>query len=380
MLISRKKTLVIEYLIVCIVYLALASAATPAAAQDRDTVYVSHRYTTSFYFPTNAVFAKLSSEENVFSAFAKETNEVIYARARGPFDGSCSLTVIEASGKPHTYVLLYDESPRTLLVDEKNGRKDIRPDTLRVSSSLMTTLVYSTEIVASDLSRRRLVVGQSIKESPNLFSIMAREPHDELSSLSILEESGEFHTYVIISDENPSVLTIDEREHTEKNVKGAESVSTMRHEDAPSLMDVHNLPQSVYLIATRKGKISVVCENIFTYSDILFITIRLDNRSGVSYETDGAIFTVERRKKLKRQDDNKMNVVPSSRFRGLSAPSHGSNKVTYAFKKLTLNSNQVLVVKIYEKGYEDVGGRSFVLRLSDSDVNLARRPVKSRDR
>ena len=221
-------------------------------------------------------------------------------------------------------------------------------------------------------------MGQAIKESPNLFSVMAREPHNERSSLAVLEESGVFHTYIIISDENPPVLTIDERQHVEKNVKGAESVSAMRHEDAPSLMDVHNLPQSVYHIATRKGRISVVCENIFTYSDILFITIRLDNRSGVSYETDGAIFTVEKRRRTRRQDDNKMNVVPSSRFRGLSAPAGGSNKVTYAFKKLTLNKKQVLVVKIYEKGYEDIGGRSFTLKISDDDINLARRPVKSR--
>ena len=347
-------------------------------AQDRDTVYVSHRYTTSFYFPTNAVFAKLSSEENVFSAFAKETNEVIYTRARGPFEGSCSLTVIEASGKPHTYVLLYRENPPTLLIDEKNDRKDIRPDTLRISSGLMTTLLFSTEIVASDLSRRRLVVGDAIKESPNVFNVMAREPHDETSSLSILEESGDFHTYILVSDENPSSLLVDARTKTDGNTRGNASVSVMRYDDAPSLTDVHSLPQGVFHIATRHGRISVVVENIFTYSDIMYMTIRLDNRSGVSYETDGAIFTVEKRRKLRRQDDNKMNVVPSSRYKGLSAPAGGSNKVTYSFKKLTLNKEQVMVVKIYEKGYEDIGGRSFILKLSPSDINLAERPVKTK--
>lgn len=343
-------------------------------AQDRDTVFVSHRYTTSFYFPTNTVFAKLSSEEDVISAFAKETNEVIYVRARHPFKGSCSLSVIESSGRPHSYVLLYDENPQTLLVDEKNGRRNVRPDTLSLSTGLMTTLLFSTEIVAADLSRRRLVAGEKVEESPNVFNILAKEKHGELSSLAILEESGLFHTYILRNRENPESLIVDERASGEKNTQGSSSVNVMRYEDAPTLVEVQNLPQHIYHIATKRGRITVVCENIFTYSDILYITLRLDNHSGVSYETDGAIFTVEKRRRTRRQDDNKMNVVPSSRYRGLSAPVGGSNKVTYAFKKLTLNKEQVMVIKIYEKGYEDVGGRSFVLKLSADDINLALRP------
>lgn len=353
---------------------ALLTVGAIAFAQDRDTVYVSHRYTTSFYFPTNVVFAKLSSEDNVVSAFAKETHEVIYVRAKNAFDESCSLTVIESNGRPHTYVLLYAKSPDTLLIDEKNNRKDIHPDTLYVSSSLMTTLLFSTEVIASDISRRRLVIGESVNESPNVFNVMARNPHEELSSLAILEDSGDFHTYIIVNDENPKLLIIDQRSRSEKNTQGGTSVNVMRYEDAPSLKEVYELPQGLYHIVDKNGRILVVCENIFTYSDIMYITLRLDNHSGVSYETDGAIFTVEKRKKTKRQDDNKMNVVPSSRYRGLSAPVNGSNKVTYAFKKLTLNKEQVMVIKIYEKGYEDIGGRSFVLKLSADDINLAVRP------
>lgn len=354
----------------------LLTVCAAARAQDRDTVYVSHRYTTSFYFPTNVVFAKLSSEDNVVSAFAKETNEVIYLRAKGAFDGNCSLTVIESNGKPHTYVLVYAESPKTLLIDEKNNKKNIRPDTLYVSSSLMTTLLFSTEVIASDISRRRLVIGETVNETPNVFNVLARIPHNELSSLAILEDSGEFHTYIIINDENPKELIIDQRGKREENAQGRSSVNVMRYEDAPSLKEVYELSQGLYHIVDKNGRILVVCENIFTYSDIMYITLRLDNHSGVSYETDGAIFTVEKRKKTKRQDDNKMNIVPSSRYRGLSAPVNGSNKVTYAFKKLTLNKEQIMVIKIYEKGYEDIGGRSFVLKLSADDINLAISPKR----
>lgn len=369
-----KKVFLIGLTLFCVAVSSFAQA-------DRDTVYVSHKYTTSFYFPTNVVFARLSSEDDVFSAFAKETQEVIYVRARGPFEGNCSLTVIESNGRPHTYILLYNENPRTLLVDEKNNIKNEKPDTVKVSSGLMSTILFSSEIIASDLSRRRLIDGDIIKESPNVFTLMARERHTEMSSLAVLEESGVFHTYILVNEENPQHLIVDQRQKSEKsgNTRGASSVSAMRLEDAPSLQSVHGLPQSLYHIAMKKGKIKVVCENIFTYSDIMYVTLRLDNKSGVSYETDGAIFTVERRKKTKRTDDNKMNVVPSSRYRGLSAPAGGSNKVTYAFKKITLNENQMLVIKIYEKGYEDIGGRSFVLKLSAEDVNEARRPIKSKE-
>lgn len=348
------------------------------AQGDRDTVYISKQFTTSFYFPTNAVYSRLSSEESIIAAYAKETNEVIYVRARDPFEGSYSLTVIESSGRAHTYILMYSPHPRTLLIDEKNGKKDTRPDTLDVSSKLMSTILFSTEITAADLSRRRLVEGDAVEESRNIFSIMAKQEHTELSSLAILEESGHFHTFILKNVENPKSLIIDKRQQdSAENSQGSLSVSAMRLEDAPSLAQVHNLPQSLYHIGTRKGRITVVCENIFTYSDIMFITLRLDNKSGVSYETDGALFTLENKTKTRRTDDSRIALVPSSKYKGLSAPAGGSNKVTYAFKKLTLNDKQNLVIKIYEKGYEDIGGRSFVLKLSANDVNLARRPVKS---
>ena len=348
-----------------------------AAQQSFDTIYISDRYTTSFLFTTNAVFARLSSEDYAAAAFAEATNEVVYVRAKKPFTEDLSLSVIEASGKPHTYILRYAEHPGYLQVDERNGGRRPKPDTLRLSSTLMTTLLFSSEIVASDLSRRRLIEGAVVKQSPNVFSIMAKHPHEESSSLAILEESGAYHTYIILNDEHPSKLIVDERHDKAENAKGNASVNASRLDDAPSLQDVYNLPQSLYHIGTQHGRIRVVCENVFTYSDVMYITIRLDNNSGISYETDGAIFTVKNRKKTKRTDDSGINRIPSSKYKGLSAPSGGSNKVTYAFEKFALNPNQVLQVTIQEKGYEGYAGRTFFMTLSDKDINLATRPTKS---
>lgn len=348
-------------------------------AQDRDTVYVSHRFTTSFYFPTDIIYVRLSSEEDVVAAQAKETKAVVYTRARGAFSGSCSLTCLEASGKAHTYVLLYREYPLTLLIDEKNQNFTERPDTIEVSSSLMTLIIYPSEIVEADLSRRRLVVGTPVKESPNIFSVLAREPHDELSSLAVLDASGLFHTYILKNNENPSNLIIDERGAGTWDPNNTQSVTWLRSEDAPSLRDVYNIPQSIYHIATRHGRIEVVCENIFTYSDIMYITLRLENQSGVSYETDGASFVVQRRKTSRRQDENKMQLLPTSKFGALTAAPGQSSRITFSFNKLTLNKNQALYIKIYEKGYEDIGGREFTLKLNADDINLARRPIKTKE-
>lgn len=349
-----------------------------AFGQDRDTVYISHKYTTSFYFPTDVIYVRLSSEDDVVAALAKETKAVVYARAREAFSGSCSLTCIEANGKAHTYILLYRESPKTLLIDEKNQNYTTVPDTIEVSSSLMTLVIYASEIVEADISRRRLIVGTPVKESPNIFSVLAREPHNELSSLSILDASGSFHTYVLKNNENPDKLIIDERESGTWDPNNTQSVTWLRSEDAPSLKDVYNIPQSIYHIATRHGRIEFVCENVFTYSDIMFITLRLDNNSGVSYETDGANFVVKRRKTLKRQDENRMQLIPTSKYGALTSAPGQSSRITFSFNKLTLNKNQALYITLYEKGYEDIGGREFTLKLSADDINLAKRPVKSK--
>lgn len=351
--------------------------ATAMRGQERDTVYVSNQYTTTFYFQTDVIYAKISDPSVIGSAMPQNNREVVFVRARTPFSGSYSFTCLEASGRPHTYILKYDHDPRTLLVDEKNGIRNQEPDTLCLSSSLMTLLIFPSEVVVTDLSRRRLVAEETIKESPNVLSLMARSADPELSSLSLLEADGFVHTYIIRHQENPEKVIIDYR----TGIAGAteaerpnRSVTALRYGDAPSLKDVYKQPQSLYHLATRKGRIEVVCENIFTYSDILYITLRLKNNSGVSYETDGASFVLKRKRKARRQDDNSMPIIPSSVYGVLTAAPGQTAKASFSFKKLTLQENQCIEVKIYEKGYEDVGGREFVLKLDAKDINLARVP------
>ena len=147
-------------------------------------------------------------------------------------------------------------------------------------------------------------------------------------------------------------------------------VSNVRLSDAPSLEEVIQYPRSIYHLTAKYQKVRVFVENIFAYSDITYITLRLENESGVSYESSDAMFVIESKNRSGRKVVTESNLYPKNRYGTLSAPSGGASRCAYTLDKITLSKDQVIRIYVYESG----GQRNLELTLSPKDINLARRP------
>ena len=246
-------------------------------------------------------------------------------------------------------------------------------DTLRLSTLYTTHVIFPTELIYADLSNSRIVAAKIVEQNRNMLAVKARMEFSTSTSVSALESNGSMHTFVIVYDEHPQSLVIDLRlgqgaQETQRRASSpGREVSLLRQQDAPVLSEVVEGRQRLYHIGQEAYGIRFLCEDVFVYSDITYFVLSLRNSSGVSYETSDASFVIESRKRGRRAVQYERNVYPKGRYGTLVAKAGDSARIAYSFDKMTLTSDQVLRIYLYETG----GSRNLVLTLSASDINKA---------
>lgn len=241
-------------------------------------------------------------------------------------------------------------------------------DTLKISSAYTTHLIFSSDIVYADLSSPVDVVAKIIEQNRNLLAVKARGPFENSTSISALESNGTMHTFIVGYDPYPEQLVIDMRANRASEQESSHrEVGRGSKADAPELSEMTKARQKLFHIGARKYGITLLCEEIVSYSDITFVLLSVRNRSSVSYNVTDGTFVMESKKKGKRAVSFEKGIQPKNRHGSLSAAPGETVKIAYSFDKLTLASDQVLKVYLYEEG----GQRNLDLTLSARDINNA---------
>jgi conjugative transposon TraN protein len=247
-------------------------------------------------------------------------------------------------------------------------------DTLWLSTAYTTHVIFATDITYADLSNNRIVAAKVVEQNRNILAIKAKCPFEESTSVSALEANGTMHTYIVRFDLNPKTLIVNERELKEtasRPLNGKNNVTSNRRTDAPTLSQMASASQMLHHIGAREYGITALCENIVSYSDIIYFVLSLQNKSGVSYDINDATFVIESKKKGKRTVVFEKTIFPEGRHGNLSAAAGETGRIAYSFSKMTLSDDQVL--KIY--CYEESGQRNLELTINCKDINKAERSL-----
>lgn len=244
-------------------------------------------------------------------------------------------------------------------------------DTLKISSAYTTHLIFSSDIVYADLSSPADVVAKIIEQNRNLLAVKARAPFEDSTSISALESNGTMHTFIVSYDAYPKQLVIDMRaNHALTQESTRREVGRGSKADAPELSEMTKTKQKLYHLGARKYGITVMCDDIVSYSDITYIVLSVKNNSSVSYNVTDGTFVIESKKKGKRAVSFEKGIQPKNRHGSLSAAPGETVKIAYSFDKLTLASDQILKIYLYEEG----GQRNINVTLSADDINKAGMP------
>ena len=257
-------------------------------------------------------------------------------------------------------------------------------DTLRVSARYTTHVIFSTDITYADKSDGGTIAAKVVEQNKNMIALKARAPFTEPCSVSALESNGRMWTFIVVYDDSPERLIVDTRrqasEMTEdspedrqkkagkKQTKKEQTASTWKSGDAPTLEEVSKMGRELHHIGTSGYGVTVLCENIYSYSDITYMVFSVDNTSGISYDVTDATFVIESRKRSKRTVAYDQTVFPRSRYGSLTAGPGQKGRIVYSFDKMTLSKDQALRVYLYENG----GQRNLVMTVSPSDINRAK--------
>lgn len=105
-----------------ILFFLLALTLCLSAHAQKDTVYVSHLYTTHIVFSTPVTYLDFSNPDLIVGQIIEENKNMVAVMGWEPFGSTCSLSALESNGQLHTFIIAYRQSPDMLIVDTRPSR------------------------------------------------------------------------------------------------------------------------------------------------------------------------------------------------------------------------------------------------------------------
>lgn len=237
-------------------------------------------------------------------------------------------------------------------------------DTIRLSTLSTTHLLFKNELTYVDISNKA-IAAKIIDSDKSILAIKAKEAFQYSTTVSVLESSGDMHTFIVMYDESPERLIFNYRDLNNQNRK--EEPRYDRRKAVPAEPRKTGSRRKLYHIADVEYGISFSCLDIWTEKDATWFSLCLDNKSGIRYDCSDALFVIENRKKVKRSLVYEKQISPLNTPDKLNTASGSVSNSSYSFEKLAITKDQVLKVYLYESG----GARNYILTMTPKDVNHA---------
>lgn len=337
--------------------LLLSVLAAGTASAQQDTLQVSSRYTSHVIFSTDVTYADMSNTQAIAAKIVEQNKNMIALKARESFTEPCSISALESNGRMWTFIVVYRDSPERLIVDTRVQRG--QPQQSGQQASQTGSRPGQAEVKSGRGPERKAgrAAGQSRGES--------QPDHDGGGSIF---SSGKSRNRSLRRNGNTPDGGSCGSSYGRTASSGSGSVSTWKRGDAPTLEEVAAMPRKLYHIGTSGYGVDIQIENIYSYSDITYMVISVENGSGISWDVTDATFVIESRRQTRRTVSYDRTVFPRSRYGTLGAGPGGAGRIVYSFDKMTLSEDQMLKVYLYESS----GERNLVMTVSPDDINRAK--------
>lgn len=269
--------------IAALLLLSLGLSAVGYAAKI-DTLRISSAYTTHVIFSTDLTYADLSNGRQVAGKIIEQNKNMLALKAREVFEGSSSVSALESNGSMHTFIIVYDEHPRELVIDMRKKATEASTKYASPTARMVTESPESRRAASASVSSSRPGNASTWKTgSAPLLSEVINEPQ---------------HLYHIgCKDYDIQVLC----------------------EDISSYSDI------TYMILSLRNSSGIS----YNVADATFVIESKSNNRKRSVKYDKTVFP--------RNSHGKLSAAPGE-----------YTKVAYSFEKLTLSKDQVLKIYLYE--------------------------------
>ena len=173
---------------------------------QKDTLYVSSLYTSHVIFQSDITYADLSNSQLIAVKIIEQNKNMLAIKARKPFSESCSVSALESSGQMHTFIVVYQESPASLVVDYRPAAKGGSEDDGKTAGKGKDSSVSTWKTGSVPL------LSEMYEEPRHLYHIGCKEYDiqvlcEDISSYSDI-------TYFVLSLKNNSGISYDAADAT----------------------------------------------------------------------------------------------------------------------------------------------------------------------
>ena len=253
----------------------------------------------------------------------------------------------------------------------------IPPYALEVTFSKTVHIIFPSAIRYVDLGSADLLAAKADGVENVLRVKAAVKGFKKESNLSVITEDGSYFTFNIKYTDEPVKLSVEMADflHTGnvENRPGNEMPVLFSDLGNESPYLVKLIMETVYKnnrtkikhIGSRNFGIRYLLKSIYSYNDLLFFNLELNNKSAVGYDIDYLNFKIADKKVAKRTAIQEQVITPLRSYNQVSrVPGGKTERTVFVLQKFTLPGDKQFIIELTEKD----GGRNQTLTVENSDL------------
>ncbi len=266
--------------------------------------------------------------------------------------------------------------------DGTTSRQELTPRTIEVGFTKTVHILFPAPITYIDIGSMAIIAGKA-DGAENVVRVKAAvRDFAEETNLTVITEDGGFYTFDARYAENPTTSTIEIAAAESPATQPASASEPVRADEGRVLLrevgrerpaTVKRVLSDIYRqnradvkgIHTRKYGVEVEVRGIYVHNDVIYLHVQIANNTNISFEVDYRRFVVADRKAAKRTAQQQRIIEP---LRVCNDPSivrgHQRQRIVFAFPKLTLEEDKILLLEIAEKD----GARHQYLEISSKEL------------
>lgn len=244
----------------------------------------------------------------------------------------------------------------------------IAPYRLEIAYFKTSNLVFPYPIKSVDRGSKDVLV-QKAKGFENILQVKAGKQCFEETNLTVITADGHLYSCILNYAERPNALNIRFVAPSRANTGALFSPGTVNEAKmqagAIKVMGRMGKKRTVRGIKDKKHGMKLSLNGLFVLGEIMYLKIRLENRSSIDYGIGQLRFIVRDRETAKRTAAQELEVRPLHVYGdATTVGGHTEHAFVFALPKFTFPDKKHLSVQLMEKS----GGRHLELKISNRAI------------
>ena len=232
----------------------------------------------------------------------------------------------------------------------------------------VTTVITATEPVRFvDISTDKVAGDQPLANTIRLKPKEGAETHadgDVLGIVTIVTERYRVQYGLIYTTRLEEAVSEKTVHHCETRAYNDPSVSMSTADMVRFARQIWNSPAKYRNVSTKKHRMTMRLNNIYSVGGYFFIDFSVDNRTNIRFDIDQIRVKLSDKKQSKATNCQTVELTPAMMLEHTASFKHGYRNVI-VLKKLTFPNDKVLTIEMSEK---QISGRNIVLSIDYEDV------------